>query len=419
MKFSGTTLFKEKLLQWANGFDVCCMLDSNNFPDKYGKYELLIAVGVEQSIRAQSGNAFAALEVFYAQHQDWMFGLLGYDLKNEVEDLKSENIDQQAFPDLYFFVPKYLIVVENDEINVLKGDVQLLQDIANIQIQSTQLQDTIEFQSRISKTSYLEQVSNIKDHIYRGNIYELTFCQEFYAEHAVIDPLTVFKSLNNLSPAPFAGFFKTESRYILSASPERFLCKRNNVLTSQPIKGTARRSQDPMEDEQIRSALLLNEKERAENVMIVDLVRNDLTKNALKGTVVVDELFGIYSFTQVHQMISTISCELDPAINPIQAIKNTFPMGSMTGAPKIKAMQLIEQYEHTKRNAFSGSIGYISPKGDFDFNVVIRSLLYNNEDNYLSFQVGGAITEGSEPEKEYEESLLKGAAIIQTLKGPQ
>jgi para-aminobenzoate synthetase component 1 len=419
MKFSGTTLFKVKLLQWANSFDVCCMLDSNNFPDKYGKYELLIAVGVEQSIRAQSGNAFAALEVFYAQYQDWMFGLLGYDLKNETEDLKSENIDQQAFPDLYFFIPKYLIVIENDEIRVLKGDAQLLEDIDNIQVQSAKFQDTIEFQSRISKTSYLEQVSNIKDHIHKGNIYELTFCQEFYSEHAVIDPLTVFQSLNKLSPAPFAGFFKTESRYILSASPERFLCKNDTILTSQPIKGTAKRSQDAVEDEQIKSALLLNEKERAENVMIVDLVRNDLTKNAVKGTVVVNELFGIYSFPQVHQMISTISCELDPVIHPIQAIKNTFPMGSMTGAPKIKAMQLIEQYEHTKRNAFSGSIGYITPAGDFDFNVVIRSLLYNSEDNYLSFQVGGAITEGSEPEKEYEESLLKGAAIIQTLKGPQ
>src|SRR5690606_25008976 len=143
--------------------------------------------------------------------------------------------------------------------------------------------------------------------------------------------------------------------YILSASPERYLCKRQNRLISQPIKGTAKRNTDPEIDLQIRTALRENAKEQAENVMIVDLVRNDLTKAALSGSVKVDELFGIYGFPQVYQMISTISCELNPNLHFIDAIKHTFPMGSMTGAPKVKAMQLIEKYELTKRGAYSGA----------------------------------------------------------------
>jgi para-aminobenzoate synthetase component I len=222
--------------------------------------------------------------------------------------------------------------------------------------------------------------------------------------------------LNAISPTPFSGFFKLKDRYILSATPERFLCKRGNKLISQPIKGTAKRSADLAEDLRIKAALKVNIKEQSENVMIVDLVRNDLTKSAVKGSVKVDELFGIYSFPQVHQMISTISCELDPTVDLIEAIRNTFPMGSMTGAPKIKAMELIDQYERSKRGVYSGSFGCISPTGDFDFNVIIRSILYNAEEQYLSFQVGGAITYAANAEEEYEECLLKASAIMQVLK---
>lgn len=186
-------------------------------------------------------------------------------------------------------------------------------------------------------------------------------------------------------------------------------------MISQPIKGTARRSKEALADEQIKQALSENIKEQAENVMIVDLVRNDLTKSALKGSVKVEELFGIYSFPQVHQMISTISCELAPELNFITAIRNTFPMGSMTGAPKLRAMELIEKYELSKRGAYSGSLGYLSPNGEFDFNVIIRSILYQESNKHLSFQVGGAITYAANANDEYEECMLKASAIIQTL----
>ena len=149
--------------------------------------------------------------------------------------------------------------------------------------------------------------------------------------------------------------------------------------------------------------------------MIVDLVRNDLTKSAIKGSVKVEELFGIYGFPQVYQMISTISCELDPEIHFIDAIKHTFPMGSMTGAPKVKAMELIEAYEFNKRGAYSGAFGYFTPEAEFDFNVIIRSILYDAKKQYLSFQVGGAITFAADPNAEYEECMLKASAIIQAL----
>jgi para-aminobenzoate synthetase component 1 len=410
-------LFKQKALAWASSFDVCCILDSNGYTDQYQKFDLLIAAGTTQQLRISSGAAFNSLKDFYEEHQNWMFGLLGYDLKNEVENLRSENPDTLDFPDLFFFVPEYLIAIKDDRPEVVLGNPEILQEILQQKTHLSQAPFEQKIESRMSKQTYLDKVEELQRHIHLGNIYEVTFCQEFFAEHAAIDPLAVYEKLINISPTPFAGFFKIGEQYILSASPERFLSKKGQTLISQPIKGTARRSHHPEADQRIKNLLKEDLKEQTENVMIVDLVRNDLTKSALPGTVKVEELFGIYSFPQVHQMISTITCELRPGLHFIDALRNTFPMGSMTGAPKIRAMELIEQQECRKRGAYSGSIGYISPDGDFDFNVVIRSILYQAEKQYLSFHVGGAITYSSVPEKEYEECILKASAIIETLKG--
>ena len=407
-------LFKQKALQWAATFEVCCCLNSNNYKDQYSQYDDLIAVGMTVELRANAGNAFSALHEFYEAHKDWMFGLLSYELKNEIENLKSEHNDQLHFPELYFFVPKYLIAIQDTEIKVLKGNDAIIEDINKIELNPI-AKSTLQIKSRLDKHAYIKTIEILQEHIKRGDIYEVNFCQEFFSENAHIDPVAVYQELSKLSPTPFAGFFKIYDQYILSATPERFLCKRNNRLISQPIKGTAKRAADPMKDEQIKSALKSSIKEQAENVMIVDLVRNDLSKSAVKGSVQVDELFGIYTFPQLHQMISTVSCELDPTIHFIAAIKNTFPMGSMTGAPKIKAMELIEQYEKSKRGAFSGSFGCISPDGDFDFNVIIRSILYDATKRYLSFQVGGAITDAANATAEYDECLLKASAIMKVL----
>lgn len=416
MKVQNTQAFKQQALKWANTLEVCCCLDSNNYEDKYGKYDFLLAAGAKETLETSAGEAFELLKSFYDKHQNWLFGLLGYDLKNEVEQLKSVNTDELSFPDLFFFVPEYLMVIKNDQLSVLIGNEHdVLNQIEGVNKTSSIVKESLNIQSRISKETYLKTVIALQQHIQRGDIYEVNFCQEFFALNAAIDPLAVYTKLNLVSPTPFSGFFKIKDRYILSASPERYLCKQDNKLISQPIKGTARRSTKKIEDERIKLELRQDAKEQAENVMIVDLVRNDLTKCALKGTVKVEELFGIYGFKQVYQMISTISCLLNPDVHIIDAIKSTFPMGSMTGAPKISAMEIIDTYEFSKRGAYSGSFGYITPEGDFDFNVVIRSILYNADTQYLSFHVGGAITYAANAEDEYNECMLKASAIIETL----
>ncbi len=419
VQISNPQNFKQKALQWASSCDVFCFLDSNDFNDPYSKFDALIAVGVKDEVTADAGNAFNQLAQFRQKHPGWITGFLGYDLKNETENLSSANTDHLHFPDLYFFAPKHLIVLKGNEAELVSDDPQsILQAIESQEIQGVRPIPPANIQNRLDRSEYLAAVAKIKEHIQRGDIYVTNFCQEFFAEDVDIDPLSVFFRLNELSPNPFSAFFKLRDQYILCTSPERFLAKRGEKLISQPIKGTAKRGATTAEDELIKQQLRNHTKEQQENVMVVDMVRNDLTRSAQKGTVKTEELFGIYSFKQVHQMISTVVCELDENTPPVQAIKNTFPMGSMTGAPKVSAMQLMEQYEQSKRGVYSGAIGYFSPDDDFDFNVVIRTLLYNQKEKYLSFQAGSAITFHADAEKEYEECLLKVKAIRQVLGQP-
>lgn len=409
-------MFKQKAMQWASAFDVCCCLDSNGFADRYSKFDILIAAGVKTDILASTGNAFEQLETFRKNNPGWTTGFFTYDLKNEIEELTSVNADHLQFPDLYFFVPQHLILIKGEQITILSDNVQaIVGSIEQQQLVTNSNHPDLELKSRFTKNAYLNTVGKIKEHINRGDIYVTNFCQEFYAENAVIDPLDTFLKLGTISPNPFSAFFKLRDKYIISASPERFLAKRGTQLISQPIKGTAKRHANGSEDELAKKELSGNQKEIQENVMIVDLVRNDLTRSAKKGTVKTEELFGIYSFEQVHQMISTIVCEIDESVSPVRAIKNTFPMGSMTGAPKISAMQLMERFELTKRGVYSGAAGYFDADNDFDFNVVIRTVLYNATQQYLSFQAGSAITYHADAEKEYEECLLKIKAILEAL----
>ncbi|TWR27618.1 anthranilate synthase component I family protein [Mucilaginibacter pallidiroseus] len=407
-------LFKQKAFQWANTFDTLCYLDSNNFTDPYGKFDTLIAVGAKAQVKANAGNAFDQLNHFKAQNPGFITGFFGYDLKNEVEVLSSGNYDGLTFPDLYFFAPEIVITIKDNTIEI-NGDVTAFDTIAAIKLCNYTTKPRVELKARFDKQEYISTVEQIKTHINRGDIYVTNFCHEFYAEGTSIDPQTVFTQLNSLSPTPFSSFFKWEGNYIMCASPERFLAKRGNKLISQPIKGTARRDSDKLVDQTIIEELRNHPKELQENVMIVDLVRNDLTLSAKRGTVKTEELFGIQTFKQVHQMVSTVVCELRDNVTAIDAIKNTFPMGSMTGAPKISAMRLMEKFERSKRGVYSGAIGYFTPDGDFDFNVVIRTLLYNSTNKYLSFQVGSAITYHADAAKEYEECLLKAKAILNVL----
>lgn len=411
-------VFKQKALQWASAFDAVCYLDSNGFNDPYSKFDTLIAIGIKNEVEANTGNAFNELENFRTNNPGWITGFFGYDLKNEIEQLSSANSDGLQFPDLYFFVPQHIIIITDDQAEIISDmPQQVIHIIEQQQLTADDAQQAINLQPRFSRQEYIDAVKAIQEHINRGDIYVTNFCQEFFAEHAHINPLVIFTQLNQISPNPFSTFFKWKDNYILGASPERFLAKRGNKLISQPIKGTAKREADEQADEHVKQQLRNHPKELQENVMIVDLVRNDLTRSAKQGTVKTEELFGIHSFQYVHQMISTVVCELEDGLSTIQAIKNTFPMGSMTGAPKVSSMQLMEQYERSKRGVYSGAIGYFSPDNDFDFNVVIRTLLYNSARQYLSFHAGSAITYHANAEKEYEECLLKAQAVLEVLSG--
>lgn len=322
------------------------------------------------------------------------FAFLNYDYKNKIENLTSQGSSALRFPQSFYFSPELISeYIPKDEQKSLP----------------------IKLQCITNKEEYIEKVKALKHHIQLGDIYEINYCITFEAKNAEINPFDVFNKLNALSQAPYSALVKMDDLYIICASPELFLSKRGNKLITKPIKGTARRSTNSQEDEQIKSELKNSLKERTENVMIVDVARNDFSRIAKKGSVIVEKLYDIESYQQVHQMVSTVSCELKDGISFNEIIHATFPMASMTGAPKIRAMQLIDEYETYNRGPFSGTIGYMDEKGDFDLNVLIRSIFYNEKEKYLSFSVGSAITHLCDPEKEYEECLLKAAALIKSL----
>ena len=423
-----TALFKQQLLAWAQQFEHVTWLDSNNYPRRYSSFDTVLAVGAQRFLKCDYKNAFATLKQYKNNTNDYIFGYLSYDLKNDTENLTSKNLDGLQFADLYFFQPKKLFFIKDDVVEIqylIAFESEIEQDLESIRhckhkpfdcAQGDITKNDIKIHKRITKKQYLEQLNIILEHIHRGDIYEVNFCQEFYAENATIQPLEVYLHLNKISKPPFAGFLRINDHYVLSASPERFVKKEGTKIISQPIKGTAKRLANKKADKKLALTLSLDEKERSENIMIVDLVRNDLSKTAIKGSVAVEELCKVYSFEQVHQLISTVTSLIDKATDSVDVLKSLFPMGSMTGAPKLSAMNIIETTETTKRGLYSGAIGYFTPDDTFDFNVVIRSILYNKDNHYLSYSVGGAITAKSNPEKEYQECLLKAIAMKKALK---
>ncbi len=399
-------------------FETVLLLNSN------GSGKNLLALGSKNEYLARSGGqtALNVLNHCTKAIDDWLFGYMGYDLKNSLEELKSENEDKLKAPLYHFWQP--LVVFEWNEneldahyIKLSEQEVDLLVNRLLAVKSDPEPSQPYVLEPKLSKLAYLESVAKLKEHIQQGDVYEVNYCQEFFQENVLINPFQVYKKLNELTKAPYSAYLKDMDLRVMSASPEMFLTKAGNRLWSSPIKGTKKRGETPEEDEFLKAELQANPKEQAENVMIVDLVRNDLAKIAQKGSVEVSELMAIHTFQSVHQLISTVSCQLAEGTSFVDIIKATFPMGSMTGAPKIAAMQLAETYENTKRGLYSGAIGYFRPNGDFQFNVVIRSLQYNTKNQYLSLMTGGAITHQSVPEEEYQETLLKAEAIMRSLQG--
>ena len=417
--------FKRQAFTWSAKEEVVCYLDSNDYrEDKYSSFEGLLAVGKTSELLPSGNDSFEQLKQYYEEKKDWLFGFLTYDLKNEIENLTSENFDGVDLPSLHFFQPKVVIEFQSNSVTIHSKEESAFDIFEKILKTESFGEDDFfigkkikkeDIKARISKEKYLETIASIRNHIQKGDIYEMNFCQEFYVEDVDLNPYLLFEKFNEIGKAPFSAFYKLKDKFLLCASPERFMTKQGQKLISQPIKGTIKRGTTYYEDQKLKYQLYTSEKDRSENVMIVDLVRNDLARSCKTGSVHVEELFGIYPFEQVHQMISTVVGELEEGVHFIDAIKKAYPMGSMTGAPKVRSMQLIEKYEATKRGLYSGAVGYITPDGDFDFNVVIRSMIYNQPEKYLSYQTGGAIVFDSTPESEYAECLLKAKGMLKAL----
>lgn len=392
-------------------------INSNNtYPPDYVEYDLIAGVDCIEDLKS-SNDSLLKIRNLHNKRKDWMFGYLSYNLKNELEDLHSSNEDNIFADHLSFFIPKYVLLLKDKKLEVLTYEKKECVDIILSEIiKPISEKYNIFLKSREKKEEYLSKIKKIKKHIQRGDIYEMNYCMEYFSHNVDIAPESLFFDLNSKTKTPFSIFLHVHDHYIISASPERFIRRKNNKLLSQPIKGTIRRGKNNNEDKLLLNRLVASKKDVSENIMITDLVRNDLSKTANKFSVNVDELCKVYTFNHVHQMISTISSEVNEEKHFTEILESIFPMGSMTGAPKIRSMELIEFYEEFNRNIYSGSAGYISPDGNFDFNVIIRTIIYNIKERYISVGVGGAITINSDPNKEYEECLLKLIPILEVLR---
>lgn len=399
---------KEQILYWVNQFDICSFLDNHQYQQRIPGIECLAAAGADSFIY----KSLEEVDAHISEKKGWLFGHLNY-------EWKATTNDPTGFRPFFFYTPETVLKLKDHQLTIVsfaKNPANIFQEIIAIKDSPAYAAQKITVEQRIDKNTYLDDIKKIQSHIQRGDCYELNYCMEFFATNIVCDGINLYRSLSNISPVPFACFYKQGDAQLICASPERFLKKKEKQLLSQPIKGTIKRNlSDPENDQILKQTLQESNKDKSENVMVVDMVRNDFSRVCKEGTVQVEELFSVYSFPQVHQMISGIKGILKDHIKFSDVIEATYPMGSMTGAPKQRVMQLIETYEHTPRGLFSGAVGYIDPNGDFDFNVVIRSLFYNKHTQHLRYLVGSGITIYSDAETEYEECLLKAKALTKVL----
>lgn len=397
------------LLHWAAySFDYMAYFDGNGHAYPQGPFENLFF----------AGNKLLDEEAFFeAMPGKEKVGILGYDFKNRIEKLESKNPEFFPLSELCFFEPELSLQLTEEGFYSKKRLPDSWIDALRSFPKPVDGNLSCAVSPQFPREVYLSKIKTIQDEIREGNTYEANFCQAYSGRFESWEPISAYLRLNELSQMPFSGLFKAKSQWLVSASPERFLKKSGQKLVAQPIKGTIKRGQNANEDTANREKLLASEKERAENLMITDLTRNDLARVSQTGSVRVEELFGIYPLPRVFQMISTVSSELKSDVTFQDIIHATFPMGSMTGAPKISTMQIIDREETFHRGWFSGAFGWVDGEGDFDFSVVIRSIVADLEAKKLYFGVGSAITIDASPEQEYEECALKAQAILELLSG--
>ncbi|TXC81773.1 anthranilate synthase component I family protein [Luteibaculum oceani] len=406
------------MMEPFENFDFWAFFNSNG----EGAHPVFAGVKSSLEINPTQGVDWIAFQNFLDRNKgEYIFCAFSYELKNDIEELTPASNPHYSFPKLLLIVPEHIGEVQPDtnlidwEEGTLPSDVLLKKRISDLL--KNPLNKKRNVYASFSRNEYVDRAKMLLENIRLGNIYEVNFCQEFICPDVDINSWDLYQSLNEKTQAPYSAFVKYKGNRLLCASPELFLRKEDGILRSSPIKGTVRRSKNAAEDLELSIALAKSEKERAENIMIVDLVRNDFSRIAKKGSVEVEELCAIKSFKTVHHMVSTVKAEIEQETDLAKILKATFPMGSMTGAPKISAMELAQQAEGTPRGIYSGSIGYILPNGDFNFNVVIRSLFYDTERKELNFKTGSALTAKCDPEMEYDECLVKAKALIDSVNG--
>lgn len=396
----------------------------------------VLAVGAAKSIlvdRPQPG-AWTLWDRFVTDATTrgvWTVGWLGYDLHaclgmtRSADPEAPRNLAQEhpgGWPSLHWWEPELLLEWAPGELqpSVIRGAaLPWTQEVlACLDAPSSDRRDPSALEgdwqpltSGWDRKTYLDKFDAVQAALKRGDIYEMNLCMPWQGQAPGQASWSLFERLAAATKAPHSAYIQAGDHRVLCASPERFLEKRGDTLRSQPIKGTVRRGATPEEDDALKLGLLESEKECAENVMIVDLVRNDLSRVAMPKSVTVNELFGLHTFSTVHQMISTISCQLQSNATAEDVLRATFPMGSMTGAPKLSAMNLIASLEGHGRGVYSGTIGYVNGLGDWDMNVVIRSLMHRAESGRVDATVGGALTLLANGDDEYDECLLKVAAL--------
>ncbi len=413
-------LFKVQILHWMNQFEVCTFLDTHAYTSPYAAIDCIAAVHPISYISLEKVDP-AALNAYIQENKgSWIFAHFNYEYHNITKSNNKTNLT--GFPLAYLYTPAVTIELKEKRVTIesVHDNPQVIFDqiyaLDFLSLGHPLPSTSTTINPLVHKADYIENIHKILALIRRGDFYEINYCQAFEAALTNAHPVNVYTNLTEVSPTPFACFYKNATDYLLCASPERYLQKKGSRLISQPIKGTIKRNiQNEIEDKLQLETLQNSSKDKSENVMVVDLVRNDLSRICEQGSVAVSELFGIYTYPQVHQMISTITGSVNDKVSFSEILDATFPMGSMTGAPKKSVMETIDLLEPTKRGLYSGTIGYINPTGDFDFNVVIRSIFYNSQSGKANYQVGGGITIYSDPEKEYEECLLKAAAIKKVL----
>jgi para-aminobenzoate synthetase component 1 len=352
-------------------------------------------------------------------------GLFGYDLGKRFEDLPDKNNDNYSAPDMAVGIYSWSLIKDNhtQEIylcyldNFAHPSTLDIQNVANKKAQCADFDLTSHWQANMTQQEYIDKLGKISDYLQAGDCYQINLAQRFSATYTG-DEWQAYTALREANQAPFSAFIRLDKSAILSISPERFLSvDRQKTVQTKPIKGTRPRQDDPVQDKKQIELLLTAEKDQAENLMIVDLLRNDLSKHCLPNTVRVPELFKIESFAAVHHLVSTVVGKLKPNSEPLDLLQGAFPGGSITGAPKIRAMQIIDELEPNNRNIYCGSIGYLGILGDMDTNICIRTLLCDptKTNKTIHCWAGGGIVLDSEPNDEYQESLDKVSKILPVL----